>query len=93
MRSPLAHITIFAVSLFFALGSASPAAAGKLPEKFANGFCEPRFEASSDVSYGIDVSAYQGDVDWARVNVDTGILYTFIRASEGFIEDKSTMTR
>lgn len=88
MRFTLIQTAICLVGLALTLANAPSAVAGKLPDKFTNGFCAPRFDAASKTSYGIDVSVYQGDIDWTKVNVNTGILYTFIRASEGFVEDK-----
>lgn len=76
---------VSAALLFAASASAGVPA---LPARFAvDGKCAPRFETADKVAFGIDVSKYQGKVDWNAVVSKTGVLYMLVRASEGLEAD------
>jgi len=51
---------------------------------FVMGFKSEKLETSVSSSYikGIDVSHWQGDVDWTKVK-DSGIAFAFVKATEG----------
>jgi GH25 family lysozyme M1 (1,4-beta-N-acetylmuramidase) len=61
------------VVLAAAVGGAQPAASSDSPA--------PAKTAAADPVSGIDVSAYQGLVDWQAVKT-TGVLFAYVRASE-----------
>lgn len=76
------------ICLAAVFGFSQAARSASLPKAFSDGGqCVPRFDAAKEFAYGIDISKWQGDIDWKQVTAKTGILYTFIRASEGLETD------
>ena len=87
--SVLAAAVAAAAAIAMLAMPSTPAAATELPTRFTDGStCQGRFDASDKVAYGVDVSKFQGDIDWQTVSDKTGVLYTLVRASYGLETDE-----
>lgn len=90
MKRYIFPLVLAAAAAALILGAKSNrATAADLPARFTDGStCQDRIDASNKVAYGIDVSAFQGDIDWNEVSDKTGVLYTLVRASYGLETDE-----
>lgn len=90
MRQHIVPLVLAAHAAVLLLAAAPrPAAATDLPARFTDGTtCQARFDASDKVAFGVDVSKFQGDIDWKEVSDKTGVLYTLVRVSYGLETDE-----
>ena len=79
-RTTLAVISIIVLLIVATLGiynSQSPF------KRLRNTYDISKNLPKSDTIYGIDVSHYQGNIDWGKLTTDKDIAFVYIRASMG----------